>query len=275
MAALLKLALAGLAAFALTTFAAWAFQRKLMYFPDTERVSPAAAGLAGVEERVLATPDGEHVVAWYGRARPGQPTILYFHGNGGNLMNRAERMRVYMDRGRGVFMMSYRGYGGSTGTPSEKANVADAELAYRALLGEGLSPSQIVLYGESLGSGVVAQLAAGKRVAGVVLEAPYTAAVDVGALRYPFLPVRQLMIDRYETMRFIGRLTAPLLVIHGGRDGIVPVEMGRSVFEAAPEPKRLVIFPEAGHSDHHLFGSYEAINAWVDQLVVLRSLPKT
>src|SRR5690348_7422876 len=148
----IKLLLGLALAYVLAVAAGYFAQRRLMYFPDVARVQPSEAGLAGVEERVLKTPDGERVVAWYGRARPGQPTLLYFHGNGGSLSIRAERIRRFMAEGWGVYMMTYRGYGGSTGSPTEVSNVADARLAYGALVHEGVDPASIVLYGESLGS---------------------------------------------------------------------------------------------------------------------------
>ncbi len=173
-------------------------QRRLIYLPDRIRTLPAQAGLADVEERVLRTPDGARVIAWYGMAKPGQPTILYFHGNAGSLANRAPRIERFMGEGWGVYMMTYRGYGGGTGSPTEAANVADARLAYGALLLEGVEPSSIILYGESLGTGVAVRLATEREVGGVVLDAPYTSIVDVAASVYPFLPVRLLLADRYE-----------------------------------------------------------------------------
>ena len=268
---LLKALAIGLACYGLVTFAAWAMQRKLMYFPDPQRVDPASVGLADVAERVLATPDGERIVAWYGRAKPGQPTLLYFHGNGGSLALRSERIRKYMMRGRGVFMMSYRSYSGSTGSPSEPANAADARLAYEALVTDGVAPKDIVIYGESLGSGVAVQLAAERPVGGLILDSPFTSAVDVGRRAYPFLPVRWLMLDRYETMAVIGRVHVPLLVVHGERDDIIPVAMGRAVFAAANKPKEMITLPAAGHNDHYLHGSYEAVHGWLDRLSAQRS----
>ena len=125
-------------------------------------------------------------------AAPGQPTLLYFHGNGGALEVRAERIAKYLDRGRGLFMMSYRGYSGSTGSPSEAANVADAKLAYEALIEDGVSPDDIILYGELLGTGVAIEVAAEKKVAGVILDSPFTSIVERAAQLYPWLPVRPL-----------------------------------------------------------------------------------
>ena len=262
----IKIALIAAILYALILFGAVVVQRKLMYFPARERVEPSRIGLAAVEERVISTPDGARVIAWYGKAQPGQPTILYFHGNGGSLITRQERIRKYLDRGRGILMMTYRGYGGSTGTPSEKANVADARLAYDLLRKDGIAPADIIIYGESLGSGVAVQVAAVRDCAGLVLDAPYTSVVDVGSLAYPFLPVDLLLTDRYETMRYIGGVRVPLLVIHGERDTVIPVEMGRAVHAAANEPKTLVTFRQAGHSDHHQHGSFEAVNDWIDRL---------
>lgn len=245
---------------------AFVAQRKLTYFPSTTHVLPIDIGLENVEELTLTTPDGERVLAWYGRAQPGQPTLLYFHGNGGNLAVRSERMRRYLQRGRGMLMMTYRGYSGSSGSPSERANLADARLAYDRLIADGVAPADIVLYGESLGSGIATRLATQVPVGGIILESPYTSIAEVGQSRYPFLPVRYLMQDRYEQLGCIGGIRAPLLVVHGQRDRVVPFEMGEAVFKAAPEPKEFLPLPRAGHNDHHLNGQFEAIGNWIDRL---------
>ena len=264
----IKIALGAAAVYGVVGLAAYLGQRKLMYFPDIARTPPAAAGLSGVEERVLKTPDGERIIAWYGRARPGRPTLLYFHGNGGSLAIRAPRIARFMDQGWGVYMMTYRGYGGSSGSPTEVANVADARLAYAALAKEGVPPSSIVVYGESLGSGIAVRIAAEQPVAGVILDAPYTSIVDLAAQAYPFLPVRLFLIDRYETTRHIAGIEAPLLILHGEHDGVVPVAMGRELARLAPEPKRLVIFPNGSHSDLYINGNnaIDAVRAWIGSL---------
>jgi len=240
-------------------------QRRLMYFPDTSYFTPARAGLSGVSERVIETPDGARVLAWHAPAQPGRPTILYFHGNAGSLETRNERIRKYMARGLGVFMMTYRGFGGSTGEPSEAANVADALHAYNMLV-ETVDPLDVIVYGESLGTGVAVQVAAAREVGGLVLDAPYTSMVELAALHYPYIPGRWFMTDRYETRRHIQAVTAPVLIIHGEADDIIPVEMGREVYALTTAPKTLKTFPGAGHADHYLFGSYDAIYAWLDEL---------
>ena len=241
-------------------------QRRLTYFPDSRRVSPAELGLSGVSEITLPTPDGETLVAWYARAKPGEPTLLYFHGNAGSLATRVERVRKYVERGRGILILTYRGFGGSTGTPSEISNIADAKLSYEYLINKGLRPEDILLYGESLGTGVAVQTAAARPAAGLILDAPYTSLSDVAAERYPWVPVRWLMSDPYRSDLYLVKLTLPVLVVHGDRDDTVPVAMGRKVYELAGGPKELAIINGAGHSDHYLFGSFDIINAWIDKL---------
>ena len=256
-------------AYGSVVLAAWAGQRHLVYAPDPRKGDPAAVGVKGLEERWLTGAGGVHVVAWYGRAVPGQPTLLYFHGHGGNLALRAERFRRFMGQGWGIYMMSYRGYSGSGGVPSEADNVADARLAHADLASLAVPSRDVVLYGESLGSGVATQVALDRPARGLILDAPFTSLVEIGESRYPLLPVRWLLAHRYETIRVIGGVRMPLLVVHGEADRIVPVEMGRRVFAAAiaaPEPKRLVVLPGAGHGNHMRFGSFEAIVAFVEEL---------
>jgi fermentation-respiration switch protein FrsA (DUF1100 family) len=266
MAVLVKAALAASSLYALVIGGGYLIQRRLMYFPDIEHTLPSAMGLVGVDERILKTPDGAQVIAWYTKAPPGQPTILYFHGNAGSLKVRAERVRKFQAAGRGILMMTYRGYGGSTGSPSERFNVADAGLAYSLLIREGVRPRDIILFGESLGSGVAVQIAAANEVGGLIMDSPYTSMVEVAQVHYPWLPVRQLLVDRYDTMTYIGRVQAPLLVLHGERDQVVPVAMGRAVFAAAGEPKQIATFKEAGHIEHYLYGSFDVVQAWIDRV---------
>lgn len=262
-------ALIAAAAYGLVVLTAYLVQRRLMYLPDPTRVPPASVGLVGVEEQMLATPDGEHLVVWRAAAKPGMPTILYFHGNAGGLASRAERISAFQGEGWGVAMMAYRGYSGSTGTPTEANNVADAKTAYDWLVKSGVDPDRIVVYGESLGSGVAVQLAVARKVRALILDSPYTSTSDVAVLSYPFLPVRLLLQDRYESSRYIAQLTAPLLVMHGELDRVIPVRMGRALFAKARGPKRLVIFPDGGHSNLFENGAMAAIRAWLKEQSVV------
>ena len=154
-----------------------------------------------------------------------------------------------MGEGWGVLMMTYRGYGGSSGMPTETDNVADAIRAFDRLVSLGVRPDEIVLYGESLGTGVASQVALDRRPAGLILDAPFTSIPDVAKRRFWYLPVRLIMRDRYETKAIIGRIGVPLLIIHGTQDETVPIEMGRRLAQLAHEPKKLVELPNAGHSN--------------------------
>jgi uncharacterized protein len=259
-----------LAFYIVVIFAAYAFQRKLQYFPSTERIAPAKAGLSDVQEIILTTPDTEKLVAWYTQASKNKPTILYFHGNAAGLIDRAERMGKYQALGFGFFMPAYRGFAGSSGSPSEKALIADARLAYEYLLKRGVRPEDIVVFGESLGTSVATQLAASVKVGAVILESPFTSAANMGALLYPFLPVRYLMNDQYRSDQYISSITAPVLVIHGGRDEVVPLAMGKQMFKLANQPKQFVLLPEAGHNDHDQFGLIAKVQEFTAKNVLVK-----
>lgn len=267
---LINLAGMSVALYLVVVAAAWLGQRHLMYVPNPMRVPPVAAGLSGVREEVLTTGDNVRLICWRAEGRPGRPTILYFHGNAGNLAGRADRFRRYQAKGFGLLMMSWRGYSGSGGSPTEANNVADAKLAYDTLRAQGTRPEDIVVYGESLGSGVAIQLAGERPVAALVLDAPYTSIVDVALLTYPYLPVRPLLIDRYESDRHISQVKAPVLVLHGERDAVIPVQMGRAIYELSPEPKKLALFPNGGHVDLDDFGAVEVVATWVQETLGLQ-----
>jgi uncharacterized protein len=241
-------------------------EQRLLYHPDPARTSPESLNLDGVTERWIEHKNGPPILTWSAPSKPGMPVIVYFHGNGAALANRAERMRKYLARGYGMTMMTYRGYGGREGVPSERANVTDALRVYDELITSGVPASQIVVYGESLGTGVAIQVAAKHDVAGVVLDAPYTSMVEVAQIHYPFLPAGWLMRDRYLSTSYIGGIKAPLLVVHGEADALIPVSMGRKVRDGWGGPAEIATFAGAGHSDHGMFGSYDAIFAWLDRL---------
>ena len=267
MGMLINVAGMSVALYGLVVGAAWLGQRHLMYVPNATRVPPAAAGLMGVEELVLTASDGAKLIAWHSPARDGRPTILYLHGNAGNLAGRADRFQRYQRQGFGLMMLSWRGYGGSTGRPTEASNVADAILAFDALVASGAPAEDVVVYGESLGSGVAIQLAGERRVGALVLDAPYTSIVDVALLSYPYLPVRPLLLDRYESDQHIAKVTAPVLILHGERDSVIPVRMGRQLHELVKGERKLVLFPDGGHVDLDSYGAVETVTAWVSQVL--------
>ncbi len=265
MSIFMKLALATAVAWCLLLGALYFGQRRLIYLPDRQRVPPAVAGLVNVDEVVLRTADGASLISWWGKAKPGQPTILYFHGNGAGLADRAPRIERFMAEGWGVFIMSYRGYSGSTGSPTEGDNLADAKRAYDNLSASGVASRDIVIYGESLGTSVAAHTALERPAAGLILDAPFTSVADVAAGRFSMFPVRRYIIDRYDTAAIIGRLRMPLLVLHDTLDQVVPVAMGREIWRLANEPKQIVEFPRGGHTDLYLGGNdaLRHVRAWI------------
>jgi uncharacterized protein len=269
---ILLIALAGAAIlYVVVGLTMYMLQRSLIYVPDRSRIAPSEAGLTGVSEESIRTPDGQTLIAWWSPPRPGRPVILYFHGNGGNLANRATRILHFQSAGYGVLMLSYRGYGGSTGRPSETANVADALLAYDHLVAKGRAAGSIVLFGESLGTGVATQVAERHAPLALVLDSPFTSLADAAQWHYPWLPAQWLIVDRYEILSRIGRIRAPLLILHGGADSVVPPAMGRRVFEAANEPKRIIVYPEAEHLQHTQQGSLEDMRGFIDGRIAARS----
>jgi fermentation-respiration switch protein FrsA (DUF1100 family) len=255
-----------IAAYVAICIGAWYGNRWFMYFPDPTHYMPAEADLSGVEEVELKTGDGETLIAWYAKAKPGKPTILYFHGNAGNAAGRAFKIETMRGHGAGVFYLNNRGYGGSTGRPSEARNVADAILAYDHVRSLGMPESDIVLYGESLGSGQAIQLGSKHAVRAVILEAPLTSTVAVAARTYFFLPLKWLITDQWRNIEHVRDVHVPLLVLHGVQDGVIPVQMGKDVFAAANEPKKLELFPEAGHADLFEHGAWDKAWAFIEAL---------
>ena len=237
-------------------------QRRLIYRPDRpERSRPVLGPLAelGVREIALATADGLELFSWYRPPPANAPVILYCHGNGGHIGYRAERLARFVEAGYGALMLEYRGYGGNPGRPTEQGLYADGAAALAFLGREGIARERIVVYGESLGGAVAVRLALACRPAALVLECPFTSLVDIGRLRFPFVPVRLLLRDRFELISAIGEVTAPVLVLHGERDGIVPVAYGRAVLAAAGEPKEGWFAPQARHMNLADFGGIEAV----------------
>ncbi len=259
----LALACAGYAAVSGVLFLT---QRRLMYLPDRAPPDVALAGVPELSPVAINTTDGLTLLAWYRPATAQDlPTLVYFHGNAGHIGHRGAKARPFLDAGYGVLLLAWRGYGGNAGSPSEEGLYHDGRAALDFLVQSGVPLSEIVLYGESLGTGVAVQMATERRVGAVVLEAPFTSAVDVAAHHYWYLPARYLVLDRFDSMAKIGRVGAPLFIVHGERDRIVPVAFGRALFEAAADPNEASFFPAAGHNDLYDHGAAEAIIDFLDR----------
>jgi uncharacterized protein len=236
-----------------------------MYFPDARRTPPADAGFPQAEEALLKTSDGETLVAWHVAPRGDKPVVLYFQGNAGALDLRVGRFQWLVEDGTGLVALGYRGYGGSSGKPNEQGLIYDAVAAYEFAAAR-YAPARIVPWGESLGTAVAIALAAGHTVGGVILDAPFTSAADVGAAAYPFVPVRALIKDTFRSDLRIARVSAPVLVLHGERDRVVPLRFGEALFALAREPKRLVRFPNGGHVDLDDHGAADVVKDFLAQV---------
>jgi fermentation-respiration switch protein FrsA (DUF1100 family) len=247
----------------------WAGQRRAIYFPFDGNPLPADYGLPDAQVATLTTEDGLELRAWFVRPTraPTGITVVVFNGNAGHRGYRAPLARAFADRGIATLLFDYRGFGGNPGGPSESALMRDARAA-RAWLDDqpDVDRGKIAYFGESLGTGVAVQLAASHPPAVLMLRSPFTSLVDVGRHHYPILPVGLLLRDRFSSIDWIARVRAPVLVIAGEHDRIIPRQSSERLFAAANEPKQLVIIPGADHNDMSLLAGAQMLDAIVDFL---------
>jgi uncharacterized protein len=259
----------GVLAVAYALFAAMLFllQRRILFRPSRIPPDLTDAGISDVRQMTVTTSDGLALLAWYlPPARDGSRVVLYLHGNAGNIGHRAFRLERFQRLGWGVLLLEYRGYGGNPGAPTEAGLFIDADAGLAALLAMGISLPAVVVWGESLGTAPAVHLGVAHPVGAVVLESPFTSITDMARMRYWMFPVALMVRDPFDSLRRISGMRAPLQVIHGIFDTIVPVAMGRAVYAAAPEPKQLWIAPHAGHLDLVEAGAIEVAGDFVAQL---------
>ncbi|QGM47609.1 alpha/beta hydrolase [Methylocystis heyeri] len=240
------------------------FQRSLIYNPGSAIVSPAQAGLALTQTLRLSSKDGQELIAWFEPPRDGRPLILYFHGKGGILADRQERFRLLTGSGYGLLALSYRGYGGSTGAPTEEGLLLDAEAAYAEAVRRGFAGPRLVIMGESLGTGVATIMASRHEAAALVLDAPFLSALDVAEGRYPIFPVNIVMKDQFRSDLAIGSVHMPVLMMHGEADTVIPIDSARRLFALAREPKEFIDAPEGKHLVLLQPGVYPRFAAFID-----------
>jgi uncharacterized protein len=239
-------------------------QRSLLFpAPPTGRTAPVDAGFAEAEEHVLTSADGEKVIVWHVPAKAGQPVVIFFPGNGDSLAGCVGRFRGITRGGIGLVALSYRGYAGSSGHPSEQGLLLDGDAAY-AFAAARYSADRIVVWGFSLGTGVAVAIAAEHPAAKLILEAPYSSIADVAASHFPFVPVRLLLRDPFHSDQRMARVTAPLLIMHGERDDTIPIGFGERLFTLAHGPKQFVRFPQGGHDDLGNYGAVETARQFID-----------
>jgi len=253
----------------------WALQRHLIYLPSSSQVPSAATVLPGARDVVLETEDGLRLGAWFvpagepaGGAAGGPPrgtAVLVANGNAGDRSARAPLARALSARGLAVLLFDYRGYGANPGSPTEQGLARDARAAQRYLVEQGGVRADRLLYlGESLGAAVVTRLATERPPAGIVLRSPFVDLASVGQVHYPFLPVRTLLKDRYPLAEQLAGVRAPVTVVYGSADSVVPPQQSRAVAEAAPTLHRAVVVAGADHNDRALLDGPELVDAVAD-----------
>ncbi len=261
-----RLAVIGSGLYLSMAVALYALQTPMIYLNGAPHRHPDEVGLPQVREETIRTSDGESLVAWWSPPKDRRLVVLDLQGQGGGPSWRADRIRHFIDAGYGILTVAYRGFAGSTGEPSEHGLTTDALAAYRWLLDKGYAGARIVVFGESLGSGVAVQLAARVEAAAVVLDSPFTSLVEVAQARFPLFPARWIMRDRFDSLARIGELKAPLLVVHGDRDAAVPYALGKRLYEAAGGNKRMVTLAGGGHTAPFDEGPWAAISAFLDEV---------
>jgi fermentation-respiration switch protein FrsA (DUF1100 family) len=242
----------------------WTIQRRFMYFPAGSVPTPGEIGLTDVEPVRFETSDGLWLRGWFFAVTGPSPrvTVLVFSGNAGNRALRCPLATALRRHGLQVLLVDYRGYGGNPGAPTENGLTADSRAARRYLAGRpDVDASRLVYFGESLGTAVAVSLAVEQPPAALILRSPFTSMADVGQYLYPFLPVRLLLRDRFAAIDHIRQIRAPLMVIAGGRDRIVPLDNSQRLYDAAETPKTLLVIPDADHNDYELLAGDEMIRA--------------
>ena len=256
--------LLGILALAYGGFVAYVYfgQGRLVYFPEPGREIRATPGDLGLayQNLTLETGDGERLHAWFVPHDKARGAVILLHGNAGNISHRLDYVAMFHRLGLSTLIFDYRGYGRSTGKPSETGLYRDADAAWKYLVAErGIAAGRIVLFGESLGGAVAARLAAQERPAALVLASAFTSVPDLGSELYPWLPIRWLARMRYDTRAALRSVTCPVLVAHSPQDDIVPFRHGQALFAAAAEPKEF-LETAGGHNQAFLFARPD----WVD-----------
>jgi len=242
-------------------------QRSMMYFPS-KSILPDPK-LSGLQITQTTTADGLHLQAWFmPPAKPGNKIIVFFHGNANNLLHMWPKAESFVSAGYGAFLCEYRGYGGNPGMPTEQGFYQDGRAAFAWLKDHGYKNDQLVIYGESIGTGVSVQMATEVHPREMILEAAFSSTADVAKDRYGIIPVDYLMLDKYESANKIVSLhDMQLLQIHGDHDRTIPIQFGKKLFAAANEPKTFMLVPGADHNNLYAFGIAPRVVKWLDDAV--------
>jgi fermentation-respiration switch protein FrsA (DUF1100 family) len=263
-----------LAVYVVVLIAVYLAQRSLQYFPDKNYPgTPQDSGVPDMEIVELKTEDGLTLNAWFAPPpkKDGQIVVL-FHGNAGHIGHRAIKARHFIDRGIGVLLVEYRGFGGNPGRPTEQGLYHDGRAALRFLEQREYTVSQLILYGESIGSGVAVQMALEIQPRYLILEAPFSSAADVAKMQYFFLPVDFLMKDRYDNIKKIADIKTNLLIVHGDEDMVIPIELAQMLFVRANHPKEFITINGGHHNDLFDHHAGHIINDWLEKQITAETV---
>lgn len=244
----------------------YAYQRDVQYHPDPTIPGPAGSIVPEMAALRIETADGLRPLAWWAPPPDGdRPVIVYFHGNGGTVAMRAMQARFLLDAGYGVLLAGYRYNAGAGGAPSEDGLIADGRAAVDYVRARGIPPERIVLYGESMGTGVAVAIAAEQPVAAVILVMPFTSIADVAQDHYWYFPARWLVRDEFDSLSRIGKVRAPMLIIHGEDDRLIPVKFARALLAAAPGPKEGHFIVGGRHGGLYALGAGEIVRDFLER----------
>ena len=258
-----------LAVYVIILLVVYFMQRSLQYFPDKNYPGePAENGVPAMQVVELATEDGLTLNAWFAPPvkRDGK-IVVYYHGNAGHIGHRAAKVQHFIDKGMGVLLIDYRGFGGNLGSPTEQGLYHDARAALRFLEKKEYAVSQFVLYGESIGSGVATQMALEIQPRYLILEAPFSSAADVAKKKYFFLPVDFLMKDRYDNTEKIADIKTSLLIVHGDEDAVIPISLGQKLYDRAQHPKEFITINGGHHNDLYDHHAGHVIVEWLEKQI--------
>ncbi|MEZ5647473.1 MAG: alpha/beta hydrolase [Alphaproteobacteria bacterium] len=260
----LTLTLLALLAYAGAVLVAYSFQRQLLYWPNRTITLDAP----GYTRLAIKTEDGISLVGWYAPPTTLSITILFFHGNAGSplLPGRLDKIATYRDLGYGIYIASYRGWNGNPGTPSEEGLYADARAAVMALKQQGVLPQNIIVNGESLGTGVAIHIALEFPFKALILENPYTSIPAVAQNHYKFLPAYWLVKDRFDNLTKITKITVPTLILSAQNDTTVPPAMGQTLAAANTRWVKSVILEGAEHNNLYHYGAFAAVHSFLKSL---------
>lgn len=243
-------------------------QRALMHHPEALAPNPRDHAVPEMSAVRIPVEEGLEIFAWWhAPTEPGRPVLVYLHGNADHIGDRDYKARIMIDAGFGMLLVTWRYNAGAGGSFSEGALLEDGRAALTFVRAKGIPAEQLVLYGESLGTGVAVALAAETDIGALVLETPYTSIADVAQSRYWYVPAKWLTRDRFDAMARIGAVRAPILMFHGDADATIPIRFARRLFDAAPEPKEGHFIPGAGHADLYDYGAGTLVVDFVERHV--------